>query len=330
MKNNRRMLKVLMREVLTRYFLKLGKSISAKLPLPASRISAEGLIFESVKEVMRALEEDNRVSTRRDALSGLRQISLDDFGLVLLSMPNPEYPKLSQLLPSMASEEVQRNWTGNYGVALLKETTAFVRALRYHFMRITGRQLDHATVLDFGCGYGRIAQLVYHSTDEEKLYAVDPSIQAIELCRESGLRMNFAVSEYLPTCLPVGEEKFDVIYAFSVFTHLSRRAMTTSLGILRKYIKEDGMLAITIRPVEYWKTDPHTSREQKENLAARHRREGFAFNPHNWEPIDGDVIYGDSSMSLAWIKANFPEWKIEETDRNFHDPPQQYVFMRLR
>jgi SAM-dependent methyltransferase len=315
---------------LDRYILKLRKNVSANLSMPASRISAEELIFESVKEVMRALEDDVRVSTRRNAVSGLRQLSLDDFGLVLLSMPNPEYPKLSQLLFSMASEEVQRNWTGNYGVALLKETTAFVRALRYHFMRITGRQLDNATVLDFGCGYGRIAQLIYYFTDENKLYAVDPSIQAIELCRESGLRTNFAVSEYLPTFLPVGEERFDVIYAFSVFTHLSRRAMTTSLGILQKYLKEDGMLAITIRPVEYWKTDPHTSREQKENLAARHCTEGFAFNPHNWEPIDGDVIYGDSSMSLTWIKTNFPEWKIEETDRNLNDPLQQYVFMRLR
>ena len=279
------------------------------------------------KEIMRALENDHGVTTRQDAITGLRQLSLDEFGLVLLSMPDPEYPKLSRLLPAMASDEVQRSWTGNHGLALLKETAAFVRALSYNYTRVTGRSLDDATVLDFGCGYGRIAQLLYYFTVEEKIFGVDPREQSIELCRESGLSTNFAVSEYLPASLPVGETKFDLIYAFSVFTHLSRRAMTTSLDTLRKYMANDGLLAITIRPVEYWEHDPDTSPEQKDALAGCHCEEGFAFHPHNWAPIDGDVTYGDSSMTLDWITATFPDWTIKATDRSLSDPLQRYVFL---
>ncbi len=49
------------------------------------------------KEIMRALENDHGVTTRQDVITGLRQLSLDEFGLVLLSMPDPEYPKLSRL-----------------------------------------------------------------------------------------------------------------------------------------------------------------------------------------------------------------------------------------
>jgi SAM-dependent methyltransferase len=289
--------------------------------------STEKQIFEHIKEVVRALENDPGVTTRLAAMRGLRQLSLDDFGLVLLSIPDPQYPKLSRLLPAMASEEVQRNWTGNHGVALLKETTAFVRALSYNFVRVTGRQLDNVTVLDFGCGYGRIAQLFYYFTDEEKIFGVDPWDRSIELCRKSGLNTNFAVSEYLPASLPVGETKFDLIYAFSVFTHLSRKAMTTSLDTLRKYLAKDGLLAITIRPVEYWEHDPHTSSAQKEAFSIQHRKEGFVFNPHNRAPIDGDVTYGDSSMTLNWLAATFPEWTIKATDRCLNDPVQQYVFM---
>lgn len=316
-----------MRKVLKNFVLRLAKRLSARLPISAGWTSTESHIFEHIKEVVRALENDSGVTTRRDAITGLRQLSLDDFGLVLLSMPDSQYPKLSRLLPAMASEEVQVNWTGNYGVALLKETTAFVRALRYNYVRVTGRYLDGATVLDFGCGYGRIAQLLYYFTVEEKIFGVDPWDRSIELCRESGLSTNFAVSDYLPTFLPVGEAKFDLVYAFSVFTHLSHRAMTTSLDTLRKYMANDGILAITIRPVEYWEHDPHTSPEQKVALAVRHRKEGFAFNPHNREPIDGDVTYGDSSMSLDWLAATFPEWTIKATDRCLNDPLQQYVFM---
>ncbi len=156
-----------------------------------------------IKEIMRALEDDPGVITRRDVITGLRRLSLDDFGLVLLSMPDPEYPKLSRLLPSMASDEVQRSWTGNHGLALLKETTAFVRALSYNYTRVTGRSLDDATVLDFGCGYGRIAQLLYYFTVEEKIFGVDPREQSIELC--SGVEARYKLYGIgVPPCILAG------------------------------------------------------------------------------------------------------------------------------
>ncbi len=320
-------MKNFIKKIIRPYGLKLLKELPSAFSVSVSVDSINDYMLGYIKEAMCALENDPGVVTRQDAITGLRQLSLDEFGLVLLSMPDPEYPKLSGLLPAMASDEVQRSWTGNHGLALLKETTAFVRALSYNYARVTGRSLNNATVLDFGCGYGRIARLLYYFTVEGKIFGVDPREQSIELCRESGLCTNFAVSEYLPTSLPVGEAKFDLIYAFSVYTHLSRRAMITSLTTLRKYIADDGLLAITIRPAENWEHDPHTSPEQKVALAVQHRQEGFAFNPHNWAPIDGDVTYGDSSMTLDWITATFPDWTIKATDRCLNDPLQRYVFL---
>ncbi|HNP60347.1 MAG TPA: class I SAM-dependent methyltransferase [Nitrospirales bacterium] len=316
-----------MKNMLKEYALKVLKSLPARFSLSVNWNSTEGYMLGYAKEILRTLENDQSVTTRQDAITGLRQLSLEEFGLVLLSMPDPEYPKLSRLLPAMASNEVQRNWTGNHGVELLKQTTAFVRALSYNYTRVTGRSLDDATILDFGCGYGRIAQLLYYFTAEEKVFGVDPWEQSIELCRESGLSTNFMVSDYLPVSLPVGTVKFNLIYAFSVFTHLSQRAMSASLNTLRKYIADDGMLAITIRPVENWEHDPHTSSAQKAALAVRHREEGFAFNPHNRAPIDGDVTYGDSSLTLEWITSTFPEWTIKATDRCLSDRLQRYVFL---
>jgi len=287
-------------------------------------------MLEYVREVVEALERDPGVSTRLDAFARLRQLGLDDFGEVLLSMPNPDYPRLSKLLPAMASDEIQRNWTGNHGLALLKQTTAFVRALSYNFARVTGRPLDDASVLDFGCGYGRIARLLYYFTDEAKFFGVDPWDRSIEICRESGLKTNFLVSDYLPSTLPVGDAKFDLVYAFSVFTHLSQRATVTCLNTLRNYLADDGMLCITIRPIEYWQHDPHTSKEQQARLMAMHREKGFAFNPHNRAPIDGDITYGDASMTLEWLARTFPAWSIRATDRSLDDAFQRYVFMAPR
>jgi hypothetical protein len=158
-------------------------------------------------------------------------------------------------------------------------------------------------------------------------FGVDPWDRAIEICRESGLRTNFLVSDYLPAALPVGDTQFDLIYAFSVFTHTSQRATTTALNTLRKYLADDGMLCITIRPIEYWQHDPHTSSKQQKALAATHRERGFAFNPHNRAPIEGDVTYGDTTMTLDWIARTTPCWSVRATDRSLEDPFQRYVFM---
>ncbi|MCA9500754.1 MAG: hypothetical protein KC588_16280, partial [Nitrospira sp.] len=166
-------MKNFIKKILRPYGLKLLKKLPSAFSMSVNVDSIEDHMFGYIKEVMCVLENDPGVVTRRDAITGLRQLSLDDFGLVILSMPDPGYPKLSRLLPSMASDEVQRSWTGNHGVALLKETTAFVRALSCNYTRVTGRQLDNATVLDFGCGYGRIAQLLYYFTAEEKIFGVD-------------------------------------------------------------------------------------------------------------------------------------------------------------
>jgi SAM-dependent methyltransferase len=290
----------------------------------------EVMMFEHVKDVVKALETDPDVATRADAINALRRLGMGDFGVVLLSMPHPAYPKLSRLLPAMASEKAQRNWTGNHGLPLLQQTTEFVRAMSYNFARATGRNLDDVRILDYGCGYGRIARLMYYFTAEEKFFGVDPWDQAISLCHEAGLTTNFLVSDYLPESLPVGSEKFDLIYAFSVFTHLSHRAMTAALHTLRKYIADDGMLTITVRPIEYWQHDAHTTSAQKSALVASHRNDGFAFKPHIREAIDGDVTYGDTSTGLGWIEANFPEWEIKGVDRCLSDTLQRYVFMTPR
>lgn len=284
-------------------------------------------MLEYIAEELTRLERDAAVSSRAEAFAGLRRLGLEDFGYALLTMPNPAYPKLSRLLPAMAADDVQRNWTGNAGEPLLRQSAAFVRALSYNFARHTGRTLEGARVLDFGCGYGRLARLLYYFVDEPDLYGVDPWDLSIQLCHEAGLGDRFRVSEYLPTSLPVDDVRFDLLYAFSVFTHLSRRATLTSLATLRRHVADTGLLTITIRPVEYWAHDPHTTPDQRRAYMAQHRREGFAFNPHIRAAIDGDVTYGDTSLTLDWLAHEAPEWRVVGTDRSLEDPFQRYVFL---
>ena len=58
-------------------------------------------IFEHTKDLLNELESSAEVDARQKALTGLRELGLEDFGHVLWSMPAAEFPKLSRLLPAM-------------------------------------------------------------------------------------------------------------------------------------------------------------------------------------------------------------------------------------
>jgi len=262
-------------------------------------------------------------------LHKLRVLGLSDFGELMISLPNKNYPKISKLLPQMASDEVQKNWTGSCGYTLLNQSLDFVRSLVYNYAKYTGKSLEDSKILDFGCGYGRIARLLYYFVNEENYFGVDPWDKSIQICNESGLTKNFLVSDYLPSELPVEENKFNLIFAFSVFTHLSERAMSTSLNTLSNYLNPNGIIAITIRPVEYWDIDVHAKEKKLVNEQKKlHQQNGFSFLPHNRDAVDGDITYGDTSMTLAWLKGKFPKFSVVGIDRSLNDAYQIYVFLK--
>jgi SAM-dependent methyltransferase len=285
-------------------------------------------MLEYVENIVGTIDHDPKVRTREAALDRLRTLGVDDYGELLLSMPNDRYPKLSSLLPRMASDEVQQNWTGGSSLSLLRLTCNFVRSMAYNFTRLSKRDLVGATILDYGCGYGRILRMMSYFTSEKQLYGVDPWDRSLEECRKCGLTQNIFLSEYLPVDLPVGNIQFDLIYAFSVFTHTSERATLAALNALRQYVTSNGLLVITIRPVEYWKDLEGMADELRIDLIRRHRSEGFAFLPHNRPPIDGDITYGETSLALDWILQNSGGWRIAGIDRSLDDRLQIYVFLQ--
>ena len=289
-------------------------------------------MFEYVHEVVRKVETSTAASSAQAALAALRdELGLDDFGELMISLPLAEFPLLSRVLPRMASAEVQDQWTGTNGLALLRQSVNFVRSAACGFARLGGRPLNGVTMLDYGCGYGRLARLMYYFTNPGDVFGVDPWDRSIEICHACGLGENFRLSDCLPDQLPLPRHDFGLIYAFSVFTHLSGRAATTALDVCRRYIADDGVMVITIRPVEFWDLDAsvHLERDTSE-LRARHVRNGFAFQVRDTPLIEGDANFGNTSMTVRWIVENSAGWTVAGIDRSLDDPYQLYVFLRPR
>jgi 2-polyprenyl-3-methyl-5-hydroxy-6-metoxy-1,4-benzoquinol methylase len=242
-------------------------------------------------------------------------------------MPNAEFPNLSKLLPGMASVEDQNLWTGTNGFPLLKQSVSFIHVVGCEYHRLTGRGLNDQRMLDYGSGWGRFLRLMARYTAPDNIWGVDPWDRSIDVCTENRVWGHYNQSQYLPETLPV-EGTFDLAYAYSVFTHTSEPATRTALAAIRKAMRPDGVLAMTIRPIEYWDLATQFIETLPiERLKASHRDTGLAFEPHMAEP-GVEQHYGDTSMTLDWLAEAAQGWKIVSHEVSIEDPYQLVVFLR--
>ena len=165
------------------------------------------------KRIVEMAERSAKEGATEDCLRQLRGLCLDEFALVLHGIPDERYPGLSSVLPAMAPVDVQRDWTGAAGVPLLTLRVAFIEKIRRHFMQVTGRPLEGARILDYGCGYGIMLRLMYYLTDPGRIAGCDPWDESIRLCANAGIDCRLDVTDYLPAALPYEEETFDLILA---------------------------------------------------------------------------------------------------------------------
>lgn len=253
----------------------------------------------------------------------MRRIPLDVFGDLCLAVP-AEYPAIRSRLPTMVPDDMQRVCTGNCGHDLMRQSVAFVRTMLAMHGTRTGRDPAEMRILDFGFGWGRLLRLLLKYLPPDRLHGVDPWPRSVDVCREHGITCHLALSDAIPRSLPFAGP-FDLVYSFSVFTHLSEATARAALSTLRGSIADDGLLCLTIRPVEYWH---HHGPSGHADGVTRHREHGFAFVPHpKRRPIDGEITYGDTSMTLDRLATIASGWTITDVEWNPCDPLQVVVVL---
>jgi SAM-dependent methyltransferase len=270
-------------------------------------------------------------ASTHDPMTPLRKLALSDYGELMLSLPDAELPFLSGYLSPLPPAEEQAIWTGASGRELLQDSLSFSRIVVSKFEGFTGQTISDARVLDYGCGFGRLLRIMSYYVDRNKLFGVDPWDRSIAICKDWNVPAEVAQSDFLPTDLPM-EGQFDLAYSYSVFTHTSERATRSALAALRKRATSGALLAMTVREVEFWRRwapSQGMSEEKIASLIDSHETKGFAFESINLEPVDGDITFGNTSMSLGWIEKNISGWSIIGYDRGI-DYTQTIIFMRPR
>ena len=146
----------------------------------------------------------------------------------------------------------------------------------------------------------------------------------MNLSRSSRIPVHLEQSDTLPSSLPFTDTTFDLIYAFSIFTHLSEVAVRACLDSFRKSLSPEGLCIITIRPKEFWQFSSHRrTPTEVRALTEAHDVRGFAFSS-----LQQQECYGDASMSKPYLEREFPAWRIVKLGRTLIDPYQLTVCLQ--
>ncbi|MDP1622345.1 MAG: class I SAM-dependent methyltransferase [Bacteroidales bacterium] len=289
-------------------------------------------MYKEFSKTLHILDEKILNLDDRQIQQGFESVPLEIFSKLQIDRP-AEFPNLMKWLPVMPSTAVQQSWTGNSDHELMKQSVSFLKTTVGKYHEIAGKPLNRGHVLDFGCGWGRLIRLLYKYVPAESIYGVDPWDQSIDLCHQTHLHGNIALSDYLPVSLPVPSSiKFDLVIAFSVFTHLSERAFNACAEVIQQYMSPNGVLALTIRPVEFWTfihgTTPFFAKIDLSQKLEDHEQRGFAFFPHEREKVLGDITYGESTVSIDYLMNAFSGMKLCGIEWSEIDPLQIVVFLQ--
>jgi ubiquinone/menaquinone biosynthesis C-methylase UbiE len=108
------------------------------------------------------------------------------------------------------------------------------------------------TVLDFGCGCGRVIRAFHQMSPRARLYGSDIDAEAIQWLSENYRQFaHFGVNAGLPP-LGYGDNAFDLIYSISVFTHLPESMQLAWLEELRRVSKQGGFVLATVHGEEQY------------------------------------------------------------------------------
>jgi SAM-dependent methyltransferase len=188
-------------------------------------------------------------------------------------------PFLRQHLPSLPSEPLQRSITTQAGASALAGGFHHYTLLKGLYEQHQQRPLAPSDrVLDFGCGWGRIIRFFLKDIDPDNLLGVDISDAAINACRDTNRWCRFDQTPVLPPSDLPGTS-FDLVYAYSVFSHLSEEAHLAWLKEFKRILKPGGLLLLTTLPRGFIEVAAVLAEQDPESLQPWQRQAAAAFSP---------------------------------------------------
>lgn len=243
----------------------------------------------------------------------------DDFWYWLFTDGYDNNPIVRQVLPSMPEEQAQLNFTGRSGRLALSEAFAAYKLFKDILFKNSKDISKCSAVLDFGCGWGRIIRFFLKDIDGSGLWGIDCYKEMIELCKTQNLRCNFEATDPMPPTR-FAPDTFDMIYLYSVFSHLSEEAHLAWLSEFKRILRPGGVIIATTRPrsfihycaelsrqkdLEIWQYGAAQSFKNPEEDLADYDAGKFVHSATDGGGILDKSFYGESCIPKKYVENNW-------------------------
>ena len=155
------------------------------------------------------------------------------------------FRSLRGYVPAMPPEELQVRFTGGHGEQTLREAFSF-----YRVVSEAASSSRPKVALDFGCGWGRITRFFIKDFAKDNLFGVDPLSEVIEACRATNRWATFEQIRLRPP-INLPSTSVDLIFAFSVFSHLTEDVHLEWIEEFSRVLRPGGTLVVTTRERDF-------------------------------------------------------------------------------
>lgn len=254
----------------------------------------------------------------------------DDEWYDLQFRPEEAFKKYGVILPTLPSDEVQIGFTGLCGHFNLRQAFNFYRYV------CSVCQIDDMSaprILDFGGGWGRISRFFLRDTKPECIFIAETREFAIECLRATGDRCHVIHNQPRPPILEL-TGLFDLVYAYSVFSHLSEEYLHAWINYLLGVLRPGGSLVFTTRgqsfidhlehlhsktnkPHEILQEYVRRLREElplPEEIRRRYLNGEFQFYPIGGAGECTADFFGETFIPKRYIEQNFGPFFVDFND----------------
>jgi len=110
--------------------------------------------------------------------------------------------------------------------------------------------MKFTSILDFGCGAGRLSRRLQRLVPDANYFGCDTDIEAATEAQRGCTEGRFIANKPWPP-LDYETGQFDLVLSYSVFTNISEASHEAWLTELRRVLKNDGVMIHTLHSDEY-------------------------------------------------------------------------------
>ncbi len=146
--------------------------------------------------------------------------------------------------PGLPEPKLQWAMVGSSGDAALRDAASFYLEIKNYCHKHDLGFGDHTRILDFGCGFGRHYRFFLKDVPSKNLIGTDLDESFIATCKKTIPMGTFQTNEAWPSSI-FQNNYFDLIYAYSVFSHLSEELGLAWIKEFTRILRPRGIVMVT-------------------------------------------------------------------------------------